>query len=124
MRFAKALFFTVLALPVSALASGDCAGEYADCHDTCMVSYGGSIQESVKAKLVKCVARCQKTANTCRERVKETKVNQLDESALDKKTAEKRNKKENDELTPESKPGPEKPKARKTSLDDDDLRNE
>ncbi len=122
MRFAKALLFTVLMLPVSAWASGDCADEYADCHDTCVVSYGGSIQESVKAKLVKCVARCQKTANNCRERVKETKVNQLDEPALDKKTTEKLNKKENDELTPESKPGPLKPKSKK--IDDDDLRNQ
>jgi len=80
LRFLSLLFF---AAPLLARA-GECEDDFAQCQDDCMIQFGGSIREEMKAKFVKCVRKCGRTSNNCQERFTETKVNHLNEGALDK----------------------------------------
>lgn len=81
MRF---LMFILLALVPLTSWAGECEENFSECQDNCMVEYGGSIREDIKAKFVKCVKKCGRTSTNCRERTHETKVNQLNDGALDK----------------------------------------
>ena len=84
MRFRfRFLLLLIIAAPLQARA-GECEDDFAQCQDDCMVQYGGSIREEMKAKFVKCVRKCGRTSTNCRERTTETRVNHLNEGALDK----------------------------------------
>ncbi len=73
----------LLVLPWAAHA-GDCEDEAAECQDDCTVQFGGSIRDEMKSKYLKCVKKCAKVSGVCRERTMETKVNQLNDGALDR----------------------------------------
>lgn len=80
----RAFIMTSLLIPFAALAGSDCEDDFLECKDDCVIQYGGSIRVEVKKQYEKCMKKCTKKANTCTERVLETRDNSLDEGALDK----------------------------------------
>jgi hypothetical protein len=70
---------------VPALASaGECEDDFSECKELCSIQYGGSIRDEMKDKFVRCLRKCTTTSANCHERTNETKVNHLNEGALDK----------------------------------------
>lgn len=74
----------VLVFLPTALWAGECEDGYSECQEDCLIQFGGSIRVEMKAKFVKCIKKCTKKSATCRERFNETKVNRLNEGALDR----------------------------------------
>ncbi len=74
---------------VSALASAqrpaspdECDDAYAECKEDCTINFGGNTNDKARAKVNKCLNKCNTVDLECRERFFETKRNNLDEGAL------------------------------------------
>lgn len=83
------VFHCVLLAPLLAFAQVDdatkCNDDYSDCHDSCALKFGMVARDSERLKLAKCIDKCKRVANECKERYFETKNNALDDGALQKK---------------------------------------
>jgi len=60
----------------------DCDDNYAECKEDCTISYGGTTNDKVKAKINTCMRKCNSVEADCRERFFETRRNNLDEGSL------------------------------------------
>ena len=60
----------------------DCDDNFAECKEDCTITYGGNTSDKARAKVGKCLGKCNTVELECRERFYETKRNNLDEGAL------------------------------------------
>ncbi len=75
---------TLLALAATpAFAGPDCQDQFNECQDDCSMQHGSSVKDEAKKAFQKCLSKCVKKSNLCREQVMEVRNNDLDEKALD-----------------------------------------
>lgn len=60
----------------------DCDDNFAECKEDCTITYGGTTNDKARAKVNKCLKKCNGAELECRERFFETKRNGLDEGSL------------------------------------------
>ena len=60
----------------------DCDDSFAECKEDCTITYGGTTNDKARAKVNKCLTKCNTVELECRERFFETKRNALDEGSL------------------------------------------
>ncbi len=114
----------LLALPARAEDVGQCDDDFGECQETCTMQYGSKTDLSKKKKFTKCMSKCSRTQNDCRERSLETQRNGLDEGSLAKSTSSRQS--EEEDLRHSDAPPPKKeaededaPKAKKRSRDEE-----
>ena len=81
----RALVFLSLLVSGAAVAQDEiakCADEYSDCHDNCALRFGVSTRDDQRLKLIKCIDKCKRTDNGCRNRYFEAKNGNLDPRVL------------------------------------------
>ena len=66
-----------------ARADDDCGATFADCKEDCSLEYG-SIRVEMKRRFAKCMTYCEQEAERCTDLKNESRVNSLDEGALEK----------------------------------------
>lgn len=75
---------TLLTVAAPALADQDCQDQFNECQDDCSMQHGSSVKDEAKRAFQKCLSKCVKKSNLCREQAMEVKSNDLDERALEK----------------------------------------
>jgi hypothetical protein len=76
------VLMSALAFAQRPASPDDCDDAFAECKEDCTINFGGNTNDKARAKVNKCLNKCNTVDLECRERFFETKRNNLDEGAL------------------------------------------